>query len=69
MLEGIPEYMKGKSATPAVHHLFDTAEDVTKLSLTNSEILHHLMAHLLYILNQAQLDIQLVISFLCTKVI
>ena len=32
MLDNIPEDMKGESATPASHHLFDIAEDTTKLS-------------------------------------
>ena len=31
MIDNIPEYMKGESATPAAHHLFDIAEDATKL--------------------------------------
>ena len=31
MLDDIPEDMKGESAIPAAHHIFDTAEDAIKL--------------------------------------
>ena len=49
--------MKGESATPAAHHLFDIAEDTTKLSQTEVDIFHHFVAQLLYILNRARPDI------------
>ena len=32
MVDNITEDMKGESATPAAHHLFDIEEDATKLS-------------------------------------
>ena len=32
MLDYIPEDMKGESAIPDAHHLFDISEDATKLS-------------------------------------
>ena len=32
MLYKIPEDIKGESASPATHHLFDITEDETKLS-------------------------------------
>ena len=41
MLDNIPEYMKGESATPAAYHLFDIAEDATKLSQSDTYIFHH----------------------------
>ena len=32
ILDEIPEYMKGESATPDPHHIFNIYEDTTKLS-------------------------------------
>ena len=49
MLDNIPEDMKGESEKPASHHLFDTAEDATKISRTDAYILHHFVAHILYL--------------------
>ena len=69
MLDGIPEYMKGESATPAAQHLFDIAEDATKLSQADADLFHHFVAKLLCLSNRARPDIQLTVSFLCTRVI
>ena len=49
MLDGIPEYMKGESATPAAQHLFDIAEDTTKLHQAYADLFHHFVAKLLYL--------------------
>ena len=46
MLDDITEYIKGKSATPAAHHLFDIAEDATKLSQADADLFHHFVAQL-----------------------
>ena len=51
ILEDTPEYIKGEPVTPATHHLFDTAEDSIKISWTYTDILHHFVAQLLYLLN------------------
>ena len=68
MLDDIPEYMKGESATPAVHHLFYIAEDATKLSQDDEDLFHLFVAQLLYLSKRAFLDIQLSVSFLCNRV-
>ena len=68
MFENILEYMKGESEKPDGQHLLDTAEYVTTLSQTNIYPLYNLVAQLLYLSRQAQPDIQLKISFLCTRV-
>ena len=68
MLDDIPEDMKGESATPAVQHLFDIAEDATKLSQADADIFNHFVAQLLYLSKRARPDIQLSVSFLCTRV-
>ena len=49
MLDDIPEDMKGESATPAAHHIFDIAEDATKLSKADADLFHHFVAQLLYL--------------------
>ena len=68
MLDDIPEDMKGESATPAAHHLFDIAEDATKISQADEDLFHHFVAQLLYLSKGARPDIQLSVSFLCTRV-
>ena len=68
MLDDIPEDMKGKSATPAAHHLFDILQDETKLSQADTDLFHHFVAQLLYLSKRARPDIQLSVSFLCTRV-
>ena len=59
--------MKGESATPAAHHLFDISEDATKLSQADADLFHHFVAHLLYLSKRESTDIQLPVSFLCTR--
>ena len=60
--------MKGEPATPDSQHLFDTAENTTKLSQTDAKLLHHFVAQLLYLSKQVRPEIQLVLYFLCTRV-
>ena len=54
MFDDIPEDMKGESATPVLHHLFDIVEYQTKLSRKN---FHHFVAQLLYLKKISHLDI------------
>ena len=49
MLDNIPEDIKGESATPSSYHLFDIAEDKTKISQADSDLFHHFVAQLLYL--------------------
>ena len=53
-LDDIPDDMKVESATPAAHHLFDIAEDATKLSQANADLFHHFGAQLLYLSKRAR---------------
>ena len=69
IIDNITEDMEGKSATPDSHHLFDIAEDATKLSQADAYLMHHFVAQLLYLLKRARTDIHLEVSFLCTRVI
>ena len=41
MLDNITEDMKGESAKPAAHNLFDFAEDATKLSQADAYLFQH----------------------------
>ena len=68
MLDNIPEDMKGESATPTEQHLFDIAEDATKLSQSDADLLHHFVAQLLYLSKRASPYIHLSVSFLFTIV-
>ena len=61
MIDNIIEDMKGESYTPASHHLFDMAEDVTKISQADADIFHHFLAQLLYLSKKSCLDIQLAV--------
>ena len=42
MIEDIPEYIKGGSATTTVEHLFYIVEDATEISQSNSDRFHNL---------------------------
>ena len=68
IIDAIPEDIKGGSSTPASHHLFDIAEDTTKLSQTNAYLYHHFVEQLISLSNRDLQDIQLSVSFLCTIV-
>ena len=68
ILDNIPEDMKDESATTATNHLFDISEDATKLSQADAYLFHHFVAQLLYLSKRARPDIQLSVSFICTRV-
>ena len=44
-------------------------EDATKLPQTDADLFNHFLTHILYISNQALPDINLEVSFLCTRII
>ena len=67
MIEGILEDMKGETATPTSHQLFDIAEDAKKLSQADADLFHQFVAQLLYLSRRTRTDIQLTVSFLCTR--
>ena len=67
MIDDIPEDMNWESSTPAAHHLFDIAEDVTKLSQADVDLFHYFVAQLLYLSKRARPYIQLAAPFLCTR--
>ena len=67
IIDDIPEDMKGESATPTSHHLFDIVEDATKLSQVDVDLFHHFLAQLIYLSKRERPDIQLSVSFPCTR--
>ena len=54
--------------TPAKKELFEINWDSNELNEEKSELFHHIVAKLLFVAKQARLDIDLAISFLCTRV-
>ena len=65
-MESFDEEMK-KANTPAKHNLFDV-NDIKQMSEIRMEIFHHIVAKLLYVSKRARVDIDLAVSFLCTRV-
>ena len=57
MLDNIPEDMKGGSATTAANHLFDIAEEATKLSRNNAEFIHHFCATIIPVKDSSSIHI------------
>ena len=60
--------MSVESAPPVSHHLFDIAEDVTKLSQINADLVNHFLENILYLSKQARPDIQPEVLLLFTRV-
>ena len=62
------DMMKGPCSTPAANHLFQVNDDAELLNNDNARKFHHLVATLLYLAKKTRPDIQVAISFLCTRV-
>ena len=60
--------IKGKGNTPATNTLFEVNKNVNELDSEKSEVFHHIVSKLLYVSKRARIDIDLAISFLCTRV-
>ena len=56
------------TASPAKGNLFEVDETSEPLNQERKEIFHHCVAKLLYVAKRCRLDIQLTISFLCSRV-
>jgi hypothetical protein len=69
MLAGLPADMDGESATPAPNHVFEVnTEDQVMLSKEQVDLFHHNVAKLLFLCKRARPDIQMAVTFLCTRV-
>ena len=69
-IAAFPEEITRSSRTPAKGDLFneDSDDERVKLNSTEAEVFHHIVAKVLYVAKRARPDIDLVISFLCTRV-
>ena len=64
------DHVKKSAATPAKGTLFDEdiGEQSNKLTEIEAEKFHHATAKLLYVSTRVRIDIDLAVSFLCTRV-
>ena len=60
--------ISGRGNTPATDTLFVIDNTLKQLNESRSEVFHPIVLKLLYVSKQAQIDIDLAISFLCTRV-
>ena len=69
-IEKYKSELKNKAVTPAKGTLFDVDEGDDTINLTSDEAdkYHHTTAKLLYLSKRVQIDINLAVSYLCTKV-
>jgi hypothetical protein len=67
-IDNLPADMQGEAATPAVEHLFKVDDDATLLSDDDATMFHHYTAKLPFAAKRARPDLQLTVSFLCTRV-
>ena len=58
----------GPCKTPAANHLFIVNPSATKLTTSQADGYHHLVAKMLYLAKRSRPDIQPTVSFLCTRV-
>ena len=66
MFDDFSEDLKTTATTPAAKHLFQVRE-TTKLDKARAEEFHNVTARGLFACKRARQDVQLVISFLCTR--
>ena len=67
MLDDFSEKLEEAAAMPAANHLFQVRE-VTKLVKAKAKEFHNMVTRGLFVCKRARQDIQLAISFLCTRV-
>ena len=70
VIEEFPEIIKGTRSSPAGDHLFQFREDVDRKLLPEEQArqFHRTVAQLLFLCKRARPDIELVVSFLTTRV-
>ena len=67
-IDEFPEELIGTATSPAGAGLFKVCKDDEKLQPAEAEILHSIVAKLLYTVKRARPDIALVVAWLCTRV-
>ncbi len=70
LIEGFPELIVGKAATPAGDRLFDTRDEKEARLLEEERAItfHHTTGQLLFMTTRACRDIQTAVAFLTTRV-
>ena len=68
ILQHIPDDMEGVATTPAAEHLFKTRSDAGPLDAATAELFHIITTQLLFLCNRGRPDVQMAVSFLCTRV-
>ena len=66
--EAFDEQIDIKVNTPGKHNLFEIKEVSSPLNEEKMEIFHHIVVKLLYVSKRARVDIDLIVSYLCTRV-
>ena len=59
--------MKGSAVTPASANLFEIDENSPKLDEKNADYFHRIVARLLFACKRARPDLQVAVSYLCTR--
>ena len=67
-MDSFGEVLSSNASTPANRSLMTVDEKSEKLNEEKQALFHHIVAKLLYICKRARLDLQVAISFLCTRV-
>ncbi len=70
IIDGFPEVIRGRSATPVAAHLFEIRDKKEAQALKEEQALafHHMVAQLLFMATRARQDIQTAVAFLTTRV-
>lgn len=68
IIKQAPADWTGSANTPAANHLFDINANCPGLDKDRAALFHHLVAKALFLCKRARPDLQLAISFLCTRV-
>ena len=69
LIKECPEgLLKGNPTSPAANHLFEINSECVKLTPSQADEFHHLVAKLLYLAKRTRPDILLAVAFLCTRV-
>jgi hypothetical protein len=67
-IKAFPDELIGKASTPATEHIFEVNEKSPKLPENKRELLHSIVAKLLFVSTRGRPDIHLPISFLTSRV-
>ena len=67
-IETFGKIFNGGATNPAKRNLFDVDEKSKRLSERKAILFHHIVAKLLFVSKRARPNIDLIISFLCSRI-